>query len=103
MKRVGVFCGAAPGSNPEFVLAASRLGEAIAERGMTLVYGGGRVGLMGVLADSALRAGAEVVGVIPTCLRTEEIAHTGISELVVVESLADRKQKIFDLSDAFIS
>ncbi|MEZ4752312.1 MAG: TIGR00730 family Rossman fold protein [Bdellovibrionota bacterium] len=103
MKRVSVFCGAAPGTNPQFVLAASRLGELIAEKGMTLIYGGGRVGLMGILADATLRAGGEVIGVIPSCLRTEEIAHTGVSELLVVDTLAERKQKMFELSDSFIS
>ncbi|MCB0417663.1 MAG: TIGR00730 family Rossman fold protein [Bdellovibrionaceae bacterium] len=103
MKHVCVFCGAAPGNNSEFVLAASRLGELIAEKGMKLIYGGGRVGLMGVLADGALRAGGEVIGVIPSYLRTEEIAHTGITELIVVDTLAERKQKMYELSDSFIS
>lgn len=103
MKRVCVFCGAAPGTNPEFVRATAKLGTLLAEKGMSVIFGGGRVGLMGVLADSALRAGGEVIGVIPSYLKTEEIAHSGVSTLHIVDSLAERKQKMFDLSDAFVA
>jgi len=98
-----VFCGSAAGTRPEFAEAARDVGHEIGRRGWTLVYGGGRVGLMGVLADAALAAGARVRGVIPQFLYDLEAAHSGLTALEVVESFAVRKQRMGDLADAFLS
>lgn len=98
-----VFCGSASGNAPEYAAAARAVGAEIGRRGWTLVYGGGRVGLMGVLADSALAAGAKVVGVIPQFLYEKEVAHRGLSQLEVVTSFAERKLRMGELSDAFLS
>ena len=103
MRRVGVFCGATAGRDPAHAAAARDLGTLLAERGIGLVTGGGRVGLMGVVADAALDAGGEVLGVIPRMLVDRELAHPGLTQLVVVESLAERKAEIVDLSDAFVA
>ena len=101
--RVGVFCGSQSGNDVRYIDAAILTAGAIVERGMGVVYGGGRVGLMGVLADSALAAGGEVIGVIPQALSGREIAHDGLSELHVVDSMHERKALMADLSDAFIA
>ncbi|HEX9207333.1 MAG TPA: TIGR00730 family Rossman fold protein [Steroidobacteraceae bacterium] len=98
-----VFCGAALGNGPEYAAAARAVGAEIGRRGWTLVYGGGHVGLMGVLADSALAAGARVVGVIPKFLYDREVAHRGLTQLEIVASFAERKQRMGELSDAFLS
>jgi uncharacterized protein (TIGR00730 family) len=98
-----VFCGAGLGARPQYAQAARDVGTEIGRRGWTLVYGGGRVGLMGVLADAALAGGAHVVGVIPQFLFDREVAHTGLGALEVVESFAVRKQRMGELSDAFLS
>jgi uncharacterized protein (TIGR00730 family) len=98
-----VFCGAAAGHGPEFAAATRAVGAEIGRRGWTLVYGGGQVGLMGVLADSALAAGARVIGVIPRFLYDKEVAHRGLSQLDIVTSFAERKQRMGELSDAFLS
>jgi uncharacterized protein (TIGR00730 family) len=98
-----VFCGAALGARPDYAAAARHVGADIARRGWTLVYGGGRVGLMGVLADAALAGGARVVGVIPQFLFDREVAHAGLSALEVVDSFATRKQRMGELADAFLS
>lgn len=98
-----VFCGAAFGNGPEYVDAAREVGTEIGRRGWTLVYGGGHVGLMGVLADSALVAGARVVGIIPRFLYEREVAHRGLSQLEIVASFAERKQRMGEISDAFLS
>jgi len=98
---VCVFCGASTGSRPEYADAAARFGAALAARRLELVYGAGNVGLMGVLADAALRAGGRVVGVIPRALVERELAHQGLSELHVVETMHQRKAMMADLSDAF--
>jgi hypothetical protein len=98
-----VFCGSALGARPEYADAARAVGTEIGRRGWTLVYGGGRVGLMGVLADAAAAAGAPIVGVIPRFLFELEVAHPGLSSLEVVETFAERKQRMGDLSDAFLS
>jgi hypothetical protein len=98
-----VFCGSALGARPEYADAASAVGTEIGRRGWTLVYGGGRVGLMGVLADAAIAAGAPVVGVIPRFLFELEVAHPGLNSLEVVETFAERKQRMGELSDAFLS
>lgn len=103
MKSVCVFCGSRPGNNPIYMEAATKLGAAIASRGLTLVYGGAKVGLMGALADGALALGGRVVGVIPRGLMSKEIAHDGLAELFVTESMHDRKDRMISLSDAFIA
>lgn len=96
-----VFCGSRTGLGPAYRQAAARLGELAARRGIRLVFGGGRVGLMGVLADAALAAGGEVVGVIPEHLIRLEVGHEGLGELVVVASMHERKERMFALADAF--
>ena len=103
MRRICVFCGSASGTDPGYAVAANELGTELAARGIELVTGGGRVGLMGVVADAALGAGGSVIGVIPRSLRDREIGHTGLTELRVVESLHERKQLMHDLSDAFVA
>jgi uncharacterized protein (TIGR00730 family) len=103
MKRVCVFCGSSPGARPAYASAARELGAALARRGLGLVYGGGGVGLMGILADSALASGASVIGVIPKGLATKELAHAGLSDLRVVSSMHERKALMAELADAFIA
>lgn len=103
MKRICVFTGSSPGARPEYTRAAQDLAEAVVERNMTLIYGGCKVGLMGVLADAALEAGGEVIGVIPERLFGKEIPHTGLTELRVVKSMHERKQVMADLSDGFLA
>lgn len=98
-----VFCGSSPGVDPAHAAAARALGAAIAEAGIDLIYGGGRVGLMGMVADSALAAGGRVTGVIPQALADLEVAHLGLSELRVVGSMHERKAMMADLSDGFIA
>jgi len=100
---VCVFCGANPGNDLALGDTAVELGRALAERGHRLVYGGGRVGLMGVVADAALAAGGEVVGFIPRALADREVAHTGLTELVVTETMHTRKQAMCDASDGMIA
>ncbi|MBO1073442.1 LOG family protein [Roseomonas marmotae] len=102
MKRVCVFCGANPGLNPAFSEAARAMGRAIAERGLGLVYGGGHVGLMGIVADAAMQAGAEVIGIIPEVLMRREVGHGAITQLHVVSSMHERKKMMADLSDGFV-
>jgi uncharacterized protein (TIGR00730 family) len=97
-----VFCGSNLGADPAFEAAAVALGEAIARRGLRLVYGGGRVGLMGVVADAALGAGGEVVGVITGALEGKELAHRGLTELLVVETMHERKAAMADASDCVV-
>ena len=103
MKRICVFCGSSPGARPEYRAAAEVLGEELVLRRIALVYGGGKVGLMGILADAVLRAGGEVTGVIPESLRGREVAHLGLTKLHVVGSMHERKAIMADLSDAFIA
>ena len=103
MHRVCVYAGSNPGSDPAYADAARALASLLAERDIGLVYGGGKVGLMGVLADTALAAGGEVIGVMPQALVDREIAHRGLSELRVVGSMHDRKALMADLSDAFVA
>lgn len=98
---VGVFCGSRLGRLPAFRAAATALGRGLAEAGHRLVFGGGRVGLMGALADAALAAGGQVVGVIPEFLKQLEVAHEGVSELITTDSMHARKQSMFELADAF--
>jgi uncharacterized protein (TIGR00730 family) len=100
---VCVFCGSAAGMRPGFAEAARQVGAEIGRRGWTLVYGGGRVGLMGILADAALRAGAPVIGVIPRFLYELEVGHEGLTKLDIVTTFAERKHRMGELSDAFLS
>jgi uncharacterized protein (TIGR00730 family) len=101
MRRLCVFCGSSAGSRPEYREAARRLGELLADRGVGLVFGAGRVGLMGVVADAVLRGGGEAVGVIPQALVDKELAHRGLTALHVVGTMHQRKALMADLADAF--
>ena len=103
MRSVCVYCGASTGSDPVYAEAATELATALAGRGLRVVYGGAHVGLMGLIADTALAAGAEVVGVIPKVLVDWEVAHTGLTELHVVESMHERKALMAELADAFVA
>ncbi len=101
MRNICVFCGSSPGARPVFAEAALRFGVALARRRLGLVYGGGHVGLMGVLADAVLAGGGTAVGVIPRFLEAKELAHRGLTELVVVETMHQRKAEMADRADAF--
>jgi len=103
LHTVCVFCGSYAGDRTEYRDAAVALGEELVARGAGLVYGGGRIGLMGVLADAVLAAGGRVTGVIPDHLMTREVAHAGLTDLRVVSSMHERKQLMFELSDAFVA
>ncbi len=103
LRSVCVFCGSRPGDDPAFIDAGKAFGRAIAERGLTLVYGGARVGVMGAVADAALARGGRVIGVIPKGLVSMEIAHDGLSELYLTERMDDRKNRMIELSDAFVA
>lgn len=102
MRTVCVYCGSSPGADPAYVAAARAVGELLAVSGRRIVYGGGRVGVMGALAEAALAAGGEVVGVIPQALVDREAAHRGLSELRVVRSMHERKAIMADLADGFL-
>ena len=101
-RRVAVYCGSADGSHPEFMAEACALGTAIAEAGLGVVYGGANVGLMGAVADAALAAGAEVIGVLPEILAGREIAHNGLTRLETVATMHQRKARMVALADAFL-
>ena len=103
VREICVFCGAAAGSLPVYAEAAQALGQAMAERGLGLVYGAGNIGLMGVLADATLASGGEVAGVIPQKLVDRELAHRGLSKLHVVATMHERKAKMHELCDAYIA
>lgn len=103
MKSVCVFCGSSPGNDPVHAEGARAMGAEIARRGLTLVYGGGAVGLMGIVADAALAAGGEVHGVIPRALREKEVGHNGLTRLEVVETMHIRKARMAELSDGFVA
>ncbi|HKU12885.1 MAG TPA: TIGR00730 family Rossman fold protein [Steroidobacteraceae bacterium] len=103
MESLCVFCGSSSGNHPGYAALARRAGALIARRGLTLVYGGGRVGLMGALADAALAAGGRVVGVIPQMLLDREVGHAGLSQLHVVRTMSERKLLMGDLADAFLA
>jgi len=103
LRRICVFCGASPGVAPEYLDLARSVGRELAERGIGVVYGGGRVGLMGALADAARAAGGEVIGVIPQGLVDRELAHPGLTELRIVDTLHERKAVMSELADAFIA
>jgi uncharacterized protein (TIGR00730 family) len=103
MKAVCVYCGSATGAKPVYAEAARSFGRALAAAGISLVYGGGRVGLMGLIADEVMAAGGRAVGVIPELLLNKEVGHTGLSELIVVPDMHERKKQMADLSDAFVA
>lgn len=103
IRSVCVYCASSTGVNESIVAATSELGTLLAARGIRLVYGGGAVGLMGVIADTVLEAGGEVTGIIPLSLFPKEVAHQGCTELITVDSMHERKRLMFDRSDAFIA
>ena len=103
MRRLCVFCGSSAGGRPEYAAAAREFGGLMARRGLGLVYGGGHVGLMGVLADAVLGGGGEVIGVIPQALVDRELAHPGLTELRVVGTMHERKALMADLADGFLA
>lgn len=102
-RSVCVYCGSREGHNPAYSEAARLLGLAIGHQGWRLVYGGGRVGLMGIVADAVLAAGGEVLGVIPDSLMRREVGHAGLTELVVVQTMHERKQHMAEAADAFVA
>ena len=103
MKRICVFCGANTGRDPVFAVAAEHFGRSLAARGYDLIYGGGSVGLMGVVARAVLDGGRRVSGVIPRALTTRELAGENIGELIIVDTMAERKERMLTLSDAFVA
>ena len=103
MKRICIFCASSPGNRLEYAAAAEEMATELVNRKIGLVYGGSKVGLMGVLADAVLGAGGEAVGVIPRNLMEREVGHAGLSKLHVVQSMHERKALMADLSDAFIA
>jgi uncharacterized protein (TIGR00730 family) len=103
LKRVCVFCGSNAGLRPEYADAARRLARVLSSRGIGVVYGGGNIGLMGIIADAMLETGAEVIGVIPQSLVEREVAHAGLTALHVVQTMHERKAMMSSLSDAFIA
>jgi uncharacterized protein (TIGR00730 family) len=103
MKSVAVYCGASAGTNEIYRQQADLMGQTLAQRGLTMVYGGGRVGLMGAVADSVLRHGGQVIGVLPDFLADKELAHMGLTELHVVKSMHERKLLMADLAEGFIA
>lgn len=103
LRSICVFCGASPGATPIYQEAAENLGRYLAENGIQLVYGGGAVGLMGMVANAALAAGGEVIGIIPQSLKDAEVGHHGLTRLEVVDGMHARKARMAELSDAFIA
>ncbi len=103
MQRVCVFCGSSPGADPLYMQVAQGVGALLAQRGIGLVYGGAQVGLMGAVADGALSAGGDVIGVIPHSLVRKEVAHSGLGDLRIVSSMHERKALMSDLSDGFLA
>ncbi len=103
IRRVCVFCASSPGNDPEVTAATITLGRLLAERGHELVYGGGAVGLMGLVADTVMEAGGRVTGVIPSKLFSREVGHYGLTELIEVETMHERKALMYEMSDAFIA
>lgn len=103
MKAVCVFCGSSPGNDPAYAAAASALGLTIARGGLTLIYGGGAVGLMGIVADAAVAAGGRVVGIIPEALMRREVGHGRVSHLRIVQTMHERKAMMAEMADGFIA
>ncbi len=102
-RRVVVYCGSNFGDTPAYYAAAQALGKALAQRDITLVYGGGNVGLMGTVADSVIAHGGQTIGVIPRFLKDKEVAHQGLSQLIITDDMASRKLKMIEFGDAFIA
>lgn len=103
MKKICVYCGSSPGKHPAFLEAARELAKAFLERDIALVYGGASIGVMGEIADAMLAGGGEVIGVMPRSLVEREVSHSGLSELIVVESMHERKSVMAELSDGFVA
>jgi len=103
MKSICVFCGSSLGFHPIYKKSAYNLGKHIADEKITLIYGGGSVGLMGVLADAVMEYGGEVIGIIPRFLYEKEVGHDGVTELIIVDSMHERKQKMAELAQGFIA
>lgn len=103
LRRVCVFCGSNPGRRPEYAEAAREMGRVLVDRGIGLVYGGGKVGLMGIVADTVLAGGGEVIGVIPEALMAREVGHPGLTEMHVVRTMHERKAMMADRADAFVA
>ncbi|WP_127531569.1 LOG family protein [Paenibacillus kobensis] len=103
MKTIAVFCGSSEGASSIYKESAIKLGQELARRQITLIYGGANVGLMGAVADAALEQGGQVIGILPTFLQNREIAHTGLTELMMVESMHERKAKMAEMADGFIA
>ena len=103
MKRIAVYCGSATPADPRYMECAREVGHTLAERGIGVVYGGGRLGLMGAVADAALDAGGEVIGIIPEALQSAEVTHRGCTQIHVVPGMHERKRMFTDLSDGFIT
>jgi len=103
VKRVCIFCGSSPGTDPAYAAAARELASALARAGIDLVYGGARCGLMGIVADAALESGGRVIGVLPRALKEKELAHERLTELHLVDTMHERKALMADLSDAFVA
>ena len=98
-----MYCGSSPGYDPAYAAAATEVGALLGRNGIRMVFGGGAVGMMGIAADACLAAAGEVMGIIPTKLFTREVAHRGVTELVEVDTMHERKQRMFDASDAFVA
>ncbi|OAB25492.1 Rossman fold protein, TIGR00730 family [Paenibacillus macquariensis subsp. defensor] len=103
MKRIAVFCGSSNGASEAYKAGAIKLGEELARRGITLVYGGASVGIMGTVADTVLQSGGQVIGVIPKLLEEREISHKNLTELITVQTMHERKSKMMELADGFIA
>ncbi len=103
IRRLCVFCGSSTGNKPIYAEAARHMGAAMASQGIELIYGGGRVGLMGAIADEVLARGGKVTGIIPKFLADREVAHTGLTELVLVHSMHERKAMMAEMSDGFVA
>ncbi|GMK39168.1 putative cytokinin riboside 5'-monophosphate phosphoribohydrolase [Paenibacillus sp. CCS19] len=103
MKSIAVFCGSSEEVSPIYRQAATKMGHALASKQITLVYGGAKVGLMGAVADAVLAQGGKVIGILPHFLQSREIAHEGLTELIMVDSMHDRKAKMAEMSDGFIA
>lgn len=102
IRKLAVYCGSRSGNNPRIIDSTRELGQLMAEHGVELIYGGGSVGIMGILADTILEHGGEVTGVIPSFLEEKELGHQGIQNLIVVDSMHERKLKMVDLAEAFL-
>lgn len=103
LNTIGVFCASSPGADPRYVEVTRAFGTLLAQSGRCIVYGGGNTGLMGVLADAAMAAGGEVIGLMPRHLVDREVAHHGLTELIVVQSMHERKARLAELAEAFVA